>query len=768
MLQRTVLLLAWTLLLPGSSRAAAPPTIDVTRLTRIDTVVREAIDQGNMPGAVVLVLHRGEVVYRKAHGNRAVEPGNVPMTADTLFDLASLTKPIATASSIFLLIEQGKLTLGDRVGMHWPEFGKNGKEKITVEHLLTHTSGLLADNALADYAQGHDAAMTKICQLKPLAAPGERFLYSDVGFVILGELVQRLSGESVAEFSHKHLFAPLGMKETGFCPEEKLRQRAAPTEKVGERWLKGEVHDPRARLLGGVAGHAGLFSTTDDLAIFARLLLEEGRHQGKQILSPATVRTLTTPYAVPGGWRTRGWDMDTGYSGNRGDLFPRRVSFGHTGFTGTSLWLDPQSQTAVIFLSNRVHPRGKGNVTRVRSQVSTLVASALGTPPPLKRIPVLTGIDVLVRERFARLKGRKVGLITNQTGRDQKGQSTIDLLFRAPEVKLVALFSPEHGIRGSVDARVPDGKDEKTGLPIYSLYGERRKPTAEQLKGIDTLIYDIQDAGCRFYTYMSTLGLVMEAAAENGLTVVVLDRPNPINGRDVEGPVRDAGTESFVAFHPLPVRHGMTLGELALLFNAERKTSEGKPIRCELEVVRMEGWRRSDFLDRTGLPWINPSPNLRSLTGMYLYPGIGLLETTNLSVGRGTDRPFEWVGAPWIDERKLAGALQGEELPGVRVIPVRLTPNSSPYRGKDCGGVQLIIEDWARFQPVHTGMVLATTLRRLYREEWKTERLEVLLCHKGTSEGIRRGTVARDLERAWQRGVTQFLERRRPYLLYPE
>jgi uncharacterized protein YbbC (DUF1343 family) len=455
--------------------------------------------------------------------------------------------------------------------------------------------------------------------------------------------------------------------------------------------------------------------------------------------------------------RTLGWDVQTSYSANRGELFPVGASFGHTGFTGTSLWLDPGTRTAVIFLSNRVHPDGKGNVTRLRGQVATQAAAAVGYRPG-----TLTGIDVLAREKFARLKGRRVGLVTNHTGRDRDGTPTIDLLHRADGVMLVALFSPEHGIRGVLDARVPDGKDEKTGLPVYSLYeGKRRKPTAEQLQGIDTLVYDIQDAGCRFYTYISTLGLVLESAAEHGLRVVVLDRPNPIGGVAVEGPVRDAGRESFVGYHRLPVRYGMTLGELARLYNAERK------IGADLEVVAMQNWRRDALYDRTGLAWVNPSPNLRSLTEALLYPGVGLLETTNVSVGRGTDRPFEWVGAPWLDGRRLAAVLAAERLPGVRFVPLRMTPTASVHRGQDCGGVQLIVDDWAQFQPVRTGLALACALRRLYPDAWQIDRYDVLLAHKATWEGMRRGADWRDLEKAWQADLDEFRKVRRRYLLYP-
>ena len=383
-------------------------------------------------------------------------------------------------------------------------------------------------------------------------------------------------------------------------------------------------------------------------------------------------------------------------------------------------------------------------------------------PQPPARAAVATGIDVLVKEDFRRLKGRRVGLVTNHTGRDRDGRATIDLLHKADGVMLVALFSPEHGIRGAVDEKVSDSKDERTGLPIYSLYGARRKPTAETLKGIDTLVYDIQDAGCRYYTYITTLGYVLEAAAEHKYRMVVLDRPNPIGGLAVEGPVLDAGRESFTAYHRLPVRHGMTVGELARLFRAERK------LAVDLDVVAMEGWRRGDFYDRTGLTWVNPSPNLRGLTAALLYPGIGLLETTNLSVGRGTDRPFEWIGAPWLDGRSLAAALAEKRLAGVRFVPMTLTPTSSVHKQKRCGGVNIIVDDWARFQPVRTGLAIACALRRLYPDAWQVDRYGVLLGHRTTLESVKRGTDWRQIEKGWQPELAQFVERRSKYLIYAE
>jgi uncharacterized protein YbbC (DUF1343 family)/CubicO group peptidase (beta-lactamase class C family) len=735
-------------------------------LARIDAAVQEALKRGELPGAVVVVVHRGHIIFRKAYGSRSKQPNDTAMTPDVIFDLASLTKPIATATGLMLLIEQGKLSLSDPVAKYLPAFRRKGKDEITVEQLLLHTGGFIPDNPLEDYQAGRARALQNLDELLPKTEPGTRFVYSDMGYIFLGQLVEKVAGLPLDQFTKKHIFTPLGMNETGFRPESKLRERAAPTEKQEGKWQPGVVHDPRAYRLGGVAGHAGLFATADDLAVYAQMLLNGGTYNGKRLLCPLTVRLMTTPRPVPLGGKTGlralGWDVQTAYSKNRGDLFPSGKSFGHTGFTGTGIWIDPGSQTAVIFLSNRVHPNGKGNVTRLRSQVATLAAAALPQYREKKFHPVATGIDVLVREDFKRLKDRRIGLVTNHTGQDSEGRATIDLLHKALGLTLVALFSPEHGIRGQVDARVPDSKDDRTGLPIYSLYGTRRRPSAETLKGIDTLVFDIQDAGCRFYTYITTLGYVLEAAAQHKLKVFVLDRPNPIGGVAVEGPVLDAGRESFVAYHALPIRHGLTVGELALLFNKERK------IGADLELVRMEGWRRGDLYDATGLTWINPSPNLRSLNAALLYPGIGLLETTNVSVGRGTERPFEWIGAPWLDGRRLAEALAKEKLPGLRFVPLKLTPTSSTHKGKLCGGVQIIVDDWSRFQPVRSGLAIASVLRKLYPDAWKVGQYDRLLGHKAIWEGLKNGAAWTKLEQGWQKDLSRFIELRRAYLLYPE
>ena len=770
---------------------AVPESVGMSsrQLVFIDEAVADEIAKKQLPGAVVLVGRQGKIVWRKAYGNRALEPSVEAMTPDTIFDLASLTKVVATATSIMILVERGKLRLGDSVARYIPEFGETGKKNITVEQLLMHRSGLMPDNAIEDYQQGVEKAWENLWKLAPIAEVGSKFIYSDVNFEVLGELVRRLSGKPLDQFAAENIFRPLGMKDTGFKPAASLQKRLAPTEQRENHWMRGEVHDPRAYLLGGVAGHAGLFSTADDLALYCQMILQHGEVNGVRILSPMGVARMTEGRAsggnaVDGNVRGLGWDIFTGYSANRGDLLPVG-SFGHTGFTGTGLWLDPTSQTFIVFLSNRVHPKldpkKPADVSSLRGRVATIVAASLSektewrmpgvtafSPAPSYRLPTtdyrlptLNGIDVLARDGFALLKGKRVGLITNHTGKDLSGNSTIDLLFKAPGVKLVALFSPEHGIRGALDQeKITNATDEKTGLPIYSLYGETRKPTDDMLKGLEVLVYDIQDIGARFYTYISTLGLAMESAAKNKVKLVVLDRANPINGVDVEGPIADADKLSFIAHHRIPVRHGMTVGEMAQLFNAERN------INADLQIVKVENWRRSLWFDETGLTWISPSPNMRSFTAAMLYPGVCLLEPTNVSVGRGTDTPFEVIGAPYIDGRKLAEALNTAKLAGVRFVPVRFTPTTSVNKGVECGGVNIIITQRESFEPLITGLEIAAQIYKLYPKDFNVDRFNRLLVNDQIFAAFKQGSEAKALRQIWASELEQFKAMRQKYLLY--
>lgn len=374
---------------------------------------------------------------------------------------------------------------------------------------------------------------------------------------------------------------------------------------------------------------------------------------------------------------------------------------------------------------------------------------------------VLTGIDVLAQDGFRALRGRRVGLVTNATGRLADGQATADALAGAAGVELACLFGPEHGIRGALDqAVVDDGVDGGTGLPVYSLYGARTAPSREQMSGISTLVFDVADVGCRFYTYISTLLKVMEAASERGLDVIVCDRPNPITGGRYEGPMPDGDKMSFTACHALPVRHGLSVGEAARLMHGERG------LACGLEVVRCEGWRRADWFDSMGLLWTNPSPNMRSVTQATLYPGVGLLEMTNVSVGRGTDTPFELVGAPWIDGREFASAVNAQHVPGVRAVAVEFVPRASVHAGVLCGGVNLLVTDRSVFDAVRLGLSMAIVLRGLWPSEWQAEKFMTLLANAAAFEGVVSGQQYEEIAGVWAGDLAEWGRRVEPYLLY--
>ncbi|MFN9706960.1 MAG: exo-beta-N-acetylmuramidase NamZ domain-containing protein [Planctomycetota bacterium] len=379
---------------------------------------------------------------------------------------------------------------------------------------------------------------------------------------------------------------------------------------------------------------------------------------------------------------------------------------------------------------------------------------------PLAAQAVTTGADVLQARGVPALAGRKVGLITNHTGRTADGVRTVDVLKQSKDCALVALFSPEHGWEGLVDDKVGNTTDGATGLVVYSLYGETRTPTDAMLQGVDTLVFDIQDIGCRSYTYISTMIVSMEAAAENGKLFVVLDRPNPIGGFKIEVPVLAAERQDFVGAHRIPLRHGMTAGELARMIVGE----DG--LRCDLHVVACEGWQRADLLDQTGQPWINPSPNMRRLTQALTYPGMGLWEGTNVSVGRGTDTPFEVLGAPWIDGRVLAERLTAAKLPGVAFVATTFTPTRSKHQGKACGGVHVLVTDWRAFEPVRTGVHIGGALRALFPAAWDTKKLDWLLKHQPTADALLAGQEPDAICAGWQKELDLFRLRRKPFLLY--
>lgn len=391
---------------------------------------------------------------------------------------------------------------------------------------------------------------------------------------------------------------------------------------------------------------------------------------------------------------------------------------------------------------------------------AALLCTALVVPATGAPADVAPGIDTWARQRFAPLTHRRIGLITNVTGRSASGTATLRVLADSPDIELVRLFSTEHGLGASLEGDVEHGLHEATGLPVYSLYGEHRRPTAEMLAGLEALVFDIQDVGTRFYTYGTTMAYAMEEAARHGVEFVVLDRPNPIGGVAVSGPVADESLRSFVSYAAIPTRHGMTLGELASYYNDELG------IGASLTVVAVDGWQRQQWYDETGLAWVNPSPNIRNLTQALLYPAVGPLETTNLSVGRGTDAPFEWIGAPWIGGRALAAALNGAALPGVRFLPRQLTPAAGPYSGQECDGVNLLVTDRDAFDAGRTSAALAVWLWRLHGDHWNIDSLPRQWGDPGIVRQLHDDWDVDRIVASWQPRLQEFLRARQRHLRY--
>ena len=744
---------------------------------RIDAAIEGAVAEGLTPGAVVWIESRGQRLHHQSYGERSLVPDREPMTTDTVFDCASLTKVMVTAPAVMMLVEEGKVRLNDRIQTYLPEF--RDRTRITVRQLLTHYSGLRPSLTLEPPWSGYETGVALALQEAPVNAPDSKFVYSDINYILLAEIVRRASGMPIDRFAKQRLFEPLGMAETTYLPPESIRDRIAPTEQLEDGTvLRGVVHDPTTRMMGGVSGHAGLFSTAEDAARFARMMLNGGELDGVRILSPLSVLRMRTPQN-PAGKAARGigWDIDSPYSSPRGDLFGS-ASFGHTGYTGPSLWIDPTSHSFVLLMTNRVHPKAETSVVRLRSLVASIAAANLdrahvpaerdppdtggtGDRPPFS--PVKTGLDALVQDDFAPIAGKTIGLITNQTGIDRLGRRNIDLLHEAPEVDLELVFAPEHGIDGTLDhSEIADGIDSRTGIRAYSLYqSDRRRPPPELLEGLDALVFDIQDIGARFYTYVTTMGYAMEAAAEAGIEFVVLDRPNPITGTRVEGPLLDPDLSSFVGYHRIPVRHGMTVGELARMFNEERR------IGAQLDVVTMRGWRRDLWYDETGLPWVNPSPNIRTIEQAILYPGIAMLEfLPDYSVGRGTDTPFQFIGADWIDGPELADAIRSFGLPGIRVYSRRLRPASSVHKDTEIEGVQFSVARRDELGATQLGLAVATALRKLYPDKIAFSRTEKLIGSRVLTQDLSQATPLDEIERKLAEEIAAFRERRRPYLLY--
>lgn len=748
----------------------------------LDLVIQKSIAAHKTPGAVVLIGQPGRILYEKAYGEKSIEPRHEKTSIDTIYDAASLTKVIATTSSLMKLFERGQIRLSDRVTEYLPGF-QGGKSVITIRNLMTHFSGLREDLDLTPKWSGYETGIAMALAEKSRTAPGEQFVYSDINFILLGEIVRVVSGKPLNEFAEQEIFAPLGMTDTRYLPPPAWRERIAPTERDHGVALRGVVHDETARYMGGVAGHAGLFTTARDLAKFAEMMLNLGEYNGVRIFSPLTVRKFTEPNTPPhqAVLRGLGWDIDSPFSGNRGELFPLG-SYGHTGFTGTSIWIDPGTKTYVIVMSNSVHPVRGSALTGVRARVATIAAAVLGldvqgsilsTPMETaqssparvsgRTVETLNGVDVLALDGFSRLKGKRIGLITNQTGLLRDGRRDLDAMLAAG-VNVTVLFSPEHGFEGQVDdaLTVAHSKDSKTGIGLWSLYsGANRRPSQAMLQSVDALVFDIQDVGARFYTFASTMQYAMQASASAKLPFIVLDRPNPLNGVAVEGPILDPDLLSFIGCSQIPLRHGMTMGELARWYNAEDH------INAALEVVPMRNWRRADWWDATTLAWVDPSPNMRNFNAALLYPGVAMLEfAPNWSVGRGTVAPFEQAGADWLNGTEFAAYLNRRFVPGIRFYPTRFVPDSANLKGLTVEGVRFVITDREAFSPIRLGLEIAAGLQELYPGKINLEKCATLIGSRDVIRALQNGSDPQAIEENFRASIDEFKARRKPYLLY--
>ena len=799
---------------PVLAQAPAAVSIPSAAFAPIDSLVNDAVAHHQIPGAVVVIGHDGHVVFHRAYGMRSLVPTRETMTEDTIFDMASLTKDLVTATAVMQLYQQGKIRIDDPVAHYLPEFGANGKQDITIRQCLTHYSGLAPDLDLTGPWHGREEGLRRLFESAPVTAPGVVFRYSDENFIALGALVERVSGLPLEVYAQRNIVQPLGMVDSGYLPPAPKGDRIAPTQYIDAEGnlsnhgaiLRGVVHDPTARRMGGVAGHAGFFSTAADVSLFAQALLDRLAGRPSHFpLDRLTLAKMTEPEQPATGTSLRGfgWDIDSPFSSNRGTLFSVG-SFGHTGFTGTSLWMDPQSDSYVIILTNAVHPDGNGHTVALRSSIADAAAQAIGIKTQengqltqltgynesltgarrwgARNGDVMTGIDVLESEKFLTLQALakkhgghlRMGLLTSAVGVDRDGRRTIDVLAHDAHaldagLTLTTLFSPEHGLQGNQDTEnISNTTDSATGLPVISLFGsslsgskDKRRPSLDTLRQLDAVVIDLQDVGVRYWTYDAAMGYFLEAAAKIGIDIVVLDRPNPVTGSFVQGPISDIGRDSYTNYMPIPVRHGMTIGELARYYNREGH------INAALTVVKMKGWQRGDWFDSTGLTWIDPSPNLRSQRAAELYTGLGLIETSNISVGRGTGTPFELLGAPWIDARTFARTLNARLLPGIRFVPVNFTPAAPyPYAGQLCHGVSLLVMDRNALDGPELGLEIASALWKLYPNDYKLDQIDRLLVNKSVLDALRSGEDPQRIAGDWRLALDAFMQRRAAYLEY--
>ena len=581
--------------------------------------------------------------------------------------------------------------------------------------------------------------------------PGTRWLYSDVGCMILGRIVELIAADSLDRFCANRIFGPLEMKDTRFKPDAAYAARCAATEQCAwrKKLVMGEVHDENAYAVGGVAGHAGLFSTAPDLAIFCRALLS-----GK-LLKPETLDTMMKVPQIPAWpWQGLGWLVDPWTSKNSGFL-PSRTAFGHSGWTGTSLWMDRASGLFAMQLGNTCHPsRSTRNNEDFRRIFYTGVAKAFYP----RTTNTHSGLDRLMREDYRDVLGKRIALLTHHAAVDQLGRGILDVLAFAPEVTVSVVFSPEHGLHGQAEAGETVAS-EKERYPVVSLYGKRKAPTRDELNGVDLFVVDLQDVGARFYTYAATMKACMEVCAEARVPVLVLDRPNPIGGAVIEGPIA-SDISSMVCWGAVPIRHGLTMGEIALHL---QKTVFAKQ-KLRVSVSALDGWTPVRLFSECSLPWLAPSPNIPTPETALLYVGSCLFEGTNLNEGRGTERPFQVIGAPWLKSDEVIGRVAPSVRRGCQLEAVEYTPVSIPgkassprYQDERCAGIRMAIIDSSAARPFALAVGLLAAIRTIHPQEFEWgESFDVLAGSVALRESIDRGDTAEAIVARYQAALTAY------------
>lgn len=724
---------------------------------RIRRALHDAVDQSRAPGAVLYVGDLDTEHFFEATGSRQLFPYTRALRRDTLFDLASLTKVIATATAVMKLRDAGKFQLTDSIADHVPipEF-----RAMTIENLLTHTAGLVAHKRYFETETTVDGMLNRFAKEGIETPPNIRHEYSDAGFMLLGKLVELSARDTLDAYCTREIFEPLGMTRTAFRPPEAWRGNCAATE--DDPWrgrlLVGEVHDENAAAVGGVSGQAGVFSTAEDIALFCRSLLRG------EVLPAATVDEMLRFDRMPVyPWQGLAWELDP-WSSKKSGFLPSRAAFGHTGFVGTSLWMDRASGLFVILLSNTVHPtrinRGSETLRRVIHQ-----AVAEEFFPTTSNTH--TGLDRLIRENYRAIEGKRIALLTNHSAVDERGKHILDTLVYAKDTTLKTIYTPEHGLHGQAEAGEKVA-GQTASVPVVSLYGEKKEPSREELKGVDLFVVDLQDVGARFYTYPATMRACLAACAAARVPVLVLDRPNPLGGSVVEGPIA-METNSLVSAAAVPIRHGMTLGELAMWFQRYDPKVRG----LNLRVNWLDNWPPARLFGACALPWVPPSPNLPTPNTALLYAGMCLFEGTNLNEGRGTDTPFGIVGAPWLNAQAVVDRVSAADCEGAELEAVYYVPKSIPgkaasprYQDETCQGIRVRVVRPEALRPFTVAVALLVALRETHPNEFALDGsppFDLLAGGPDLRTRIEAGQRAADIVQMYAAGLATY-EAERPRL----